>query len=459
MNSGKLVFLHLSDIHFHYKYSGVGFDLDAVTRNELERDSSEIMSKRFENITGILVTGDIAYNGRKEEYALAKRWLDSLCKKLECGNDRIWIVPGNHDIDRNITENQPSIMLHHTSLRAATPRQREGELQKLFYTHNETRELLYRPISAYSEFAKEYACQINRQDDSGKKNLPYWEDDLTLNDGSTLRLRGLNSTLVSDQTDDEHSNRMIVGKFQSLPPTQKGVVYLSLCHHPPQWLLDQDSVDNYLDSRMQIQLFGHVHNNRITRGENSVRIIAGATHPDKLDENRHASYNFISISVNGKSNDRKLEVTVYPRKWSEEKNIFIGDFDDKDSDFRSYALPIETWERNTSEPESQNGINSKEITSNDESEHGISDTDSQEDQPKDHVRELLFKFLKLSHQRKLEISRSLELIEKEDKEIGDKNIHNKCFKRAEENNILDKLWYKVEDAYGNTDLTNNPFEK
>ncbi len=455
MDSEKLVFLHLSDIHFHYKYSGGVFDLDEVTRIELERDSSEVMFKRFEDITGILVTGDIAYNGKKEEYAFAKEWLDSLCNKLGCKTDRIWIVPGNHDIDRTITKNNPSIMSHHHDLRAINKGALDGKIRELFSSHDETRELLYRPISAYNEFAKEYDCQINRQDDDGKKSLPYWEDDLALNDGSILRLRGINSTLVSDQKDDEHSNRMIVGRYQSLPPTKKGVVYLSLCHHPPRWLLDQDSVEQYLDSRMQVQLFGHVHKSRITPGKNNVRIIAGAAHPDNSENDRYPSYNFVSISVQGKSNDRKLEVIVYPRKWREEENKFIGDFDGNNLDTRKYVLDIEAWETNASEPKSDR----IKVISEDESDNENSDPDSQKEQPKGRAKELLFNFLKLSHQKKVEICRSLGLIKKKDKEINDKNIHSKCFARAKEKNILDKLWCEVENAYGNKDLTNNPFQK
>jgi formylglycine-generating enzyme required for sulfatase activity/energy-coupling factor transporter ATP-binding protein EcfA2 len=48
------------------------------------------------------VTGDIAYSGQKDEYTLAKTFFDDLLEKLNLSDDRLFIVPGNHDVNYKI---------------------------------------------------------------------------------------------------------------------------------------------------------------------------------------------------------------------------------------------------------------------------------------------------------------------------------------------------------------------
>ncbi len=65
----------------------------------------------------LLVTGDIAFNGLKKEYDLAKKFFDDLLRTLDLGHDRIFIVPGNHDVNRKkyrpkdipVYENMPEL--------------------------------------------------------------------------------------------------------------------------------------------------------------------------------------------------------------------------------------------------------------------------------------------------------------------------------------------------------------
>lgn len=54
----------------------------------------------------IVVSGDIAYSGLKEEYQLAFSFLNDLLKVLKLTKDKIFLVPGNHDLD--IREYRPS---------------------------------------------------------------------------------------------------------------------------------------------------------------------------------------------------------------------------------------------------------------------------------------------------------------------------------------------------------------
>ena len=70
--------MHLSDIHFLQRRSDRIYDLDQDLRNELERDA-KAMRGRLGSVHGVLVTGDIAFAGRREEYDTALNWLKRLC--------------------------------------------------------------------------------------------------------------------------------------------------------------------------------------------------------------------------------------------------------------------------------------------------------------------------------------------------------------------------------------------
>ena len=75
--SQPLIFLHLSDIHFS-KRSSSAYDPDLDLRKELVADAVHMMEK-LKICSGILVSGDIAFSGKPDEYAKAKDWLGELC--------------------------------------------------------------------------------------------------------------------------------------------------------------------------------------------------------------------------------------------------------------------------------------------------------------------------------------------------------------------------------------------
>jgi hypothetical protein len=67
-------------------------------------------------------------------------------------------------------------------------------------------------------------------------------------------------------------------------------------------------------------------------------------------------------------------------------------------------------------------------------------------------RKLVYRFLDLPHVRRMEVVKSLGLAEEADTDLS------LYFKRAEEREILDKLWRAIEIAHGHRS-GDNPFEK
>ena len=89
----SLSIIHLSDLHIkendHYLIERVDRIVEAIKGNI-----------EVENIL-ILVSGDVAFSGKKNEYIIAKQFFDTLIMKLKTYEKAIqlFVVPGNHDID------------------------------------------------------------------------------------------------------------------------------------------------------------------------------------------------------------------------------------------------------------------------------------------------------------------------------------------------------------------------
>jgi len=88
--------LHVSDIHMSVRDA---WSQDVVLRAIYDR--IEDLRKQGLAADFILTTGDLAFSGKSEAYALARDFFDALCEASSVPKERIFCVPGNHDIDRS----------------------------------------------------------------------------------------------------------------------------------------------------------------------------------------------------------------------------------------------------------------------------------------------------------------------------------------------------------------------
>ena len=220
----SLVFIHLSDIHFN-KRGLDHYDVDRDLRDQLERDVSEEMHSVFPIVNRILLSGDIGFAGKKEEYAEARRWPKTLCQLSACDEEDVLCIPGNHDVDRSVYSDSATLQDYHDRLRADDSDKIDEQIAR-YMRDSIAQPLLFKSIEQYNDFASIFRCP--------SKPAPLaWQHDLKCNDGSILRVHGINSTLASDPTDDNAGRKLIVGKVQARPKEERGVAYLVMCHHPP----------------------------------------------------------------------------------------------------------------------------------------------------------------------------------------------------------------------------------
>ena len=92
----SICWLHISD--FHIRKS------DAWSQDVVVKALCDDISQQREDgvaIDFILATGDIAFSGKPDDYALAAGFFDALIMASGVPKERIFCVPGNHDIDRD----------------------------------------------------------------------------------------------------------------------------------------------------------------------------------------------------------------------------------------------------------------------------------------------------------------------------------------------------------------------
>jgi 3',5'-cyclic AMP phosphodiesterase CpdA len=79
--SMSATFVHLSDIHFGQERDE-RVHIHADVKEQLIADAAEVIRTLPGGVAhGILVTGDVAFSGEREQYAAAGEWLDRLYQR------------------------------------------------------------------------------------------------------------------------------------------------------------------------------------------------------------------------------------------------------------------------------------------------------------------------------------------------------------------------------------------
>jgi hypothetical protein len=320
MSESLFGWIHVSDIHFGHGDAGHGWDQELVMAT-LRRD---IAARPVDvPIDAILVTGDIAFSGAgrsPDEYARAHKWLLELARTVNLGPERIFVVPGNHDVNRGVDARNRSAGRLLEALRSrAVPKQGIDDALR----DPDDRKLLASRMAAFLEFAKDFGPWVSREGELPEQRLHWVHGPLEGKGGLRVRLVGLNTALLSK--DDEDFGQLRLGNEQlakAFVEDHANEVVLVLSHHPLKkgWLADEGHADAMLRQNAHAHLSGHVHGAeseeaRAGSGGSFVRVTAGAAHNDQLPPGIPQShgYNFGEIR---RDDAGKVVLRVHPRLWS-----------------------------------------------------------------------------------------------------------------------------------------------
>ena len=304
----QLRWLHLSD--FHLK-SQEKWSQDVVLRSLLTDISNRISDTKPPDF--IFLSGDLAFSGKPEEYLVVERFLDQLMQTTGVSADRLLMVPGNHDINRNIETD--------AFAGARSILKNSIEVDR-FLGDEGRRRTLFRRQSTFREFANRLTKQ-NRYTDTSHYHSAHYN------------LQGLNvSVLLVDScwlseggATDSHS--ILVGERQLIDLTQtlsEPTFTIAIMHHPLDWLapFEHAAVKNLLADHCHLLFRGHVHEDSIetvSSSRNQLKVFtAGASYESRLSSN---CYGYGTVDLH--TGDGKCVIQKYrndSKTWEKQEPVF-----------------------------------------------------------------------------------------------------------------------------------------
>jgi calcineurin-like phosphoesterase family protein len=309
------VFIHLSDIHFGQERDQTLYIHDDVKR-ELIADAARVVHDLRGSVAhGVLVTGDIAYSGKSWQYADAAKWLDQIAAAVGCDITRIQMVPGNHDLDRDMLSRAGQLLLD--DIRAGGAEEYEKVL-----SNDLDRGTLFARFQAYGSFSEGYDCVLDTQ---GRYSTNMRVE---LAPGRFIKFVRMNSSLLCHGKENDEEPELLVGERQFTIPRDDGEEVIVLIHHPLHWFKDSAAVSTYLKSRSRLLITGHEHNPKVAKetieeGTDFMTLAAGAAVPSKSETAYIFTYNVIEFDWDEDSDG--LAVTIHPRVWNPKMTRFEAD--------------------------------------------------------------------------------------------------------------------------------------
>jgi calcineurin-like phosphoesterase family protein len=289
----SLGWLHLSDLHF---LSANNWRDSAVLR-KLQEDIAACRNANL-RIDLVLCTGDIGFGEKSSEplasqYAAAKEFFDRVLAICELPSDRLFLVPGNHDIDRSKVHDSTTEYFRSASRNCADVNQKFSD------GNHEVLEAMKR-LAQYQKFVHDNYGHIPLDE-----NVTF-SVSLEIN-GVVVSVSGLNSAWTSFDAKDK-GQLWLAGRAQLHTSEDKrgrsdlsvanGRVRIGLIHHPIEWLQPEEFRDLRapLENEFDFLLHGHEHDQwvRETPKPPHVVIAAGASATGAKPE---LGYNIVQLGA------------------------------------------------------------------------------------------------------------------------------------------------------------------
>ncbi len=412
-------------------------DPDRPFRTMLIQDARTFV-ERLGPVEAILVAGDIAFAGVKEEYEAALEWLTGLCEACRCSLDHVFVVPGNHDVDRSVITGSASVRNVQAAISQAT--NKEKELREQFFD-KETGHSLLAPIEGYNDFAARFDCQLYAPEKLFSRH------ELQLAPHSTLRVYGLTSTLLSGARGlDDTKLSLYLSPLQTALNPEQGVVNLVMCHHPPEWLIDGDDVEDAVCGRAAIHVFAHKHRQRIHREYNYIRFSSGAVNPDRNEVGWEPGYNLIQLDVTEQNGERFLDIAAHLRVWQTNPDMFRAKMATSTDDVFKHQLRIHG--ASATMPSLASGRTTVVCEALPAEATGDPETSAlphvETTMTDERARNLVLRFWNLASSERREIALDLGLLENEEIRLPEPERYGRALSRAGERGLLERIADEIE---------------
>lgn len=278
--------LHISDFHLRDSQAWAQDVVLSAMCKDIERRRANAGSIDF-----VLATGDLAFAGKAHEYDRAAAFFDEVVQVTGVPRERIFCIPGNHDVDR---DRQRTC---YTGARHIL--QSQNDIDSFLGSPEELETLLQRQEN-YRRFQETYFTGQERK----------WTGDglgyisaITVED-LRIAIVGINTAWLSEGGSSDHG-RLLAGERQvidalSIAGEAGAHLVIAMGHHPFHLLNDFDRrpVQRRIEEACHFYHCGHLHDpescDAVHAGVHCLTIAAGASF-----ESRHAhnAYCLVSLDV------------------------------------------------------------------------------------------------------------------------------------------------------------------
>jgi tetratricopeptide (TPR) repeat protein len=329
----KVRILHISDLHERGPRESEPFRRRRVLGDAWKRNLDELLKDGAIDL--VCLTGDIADWGKPSEYVSASSFIEALLKQLSLPIERLFLVPGNHDIDRRIGLNTWAEL---RGGKDSEGQAREGKLSRAHQLElsrwmaggpppagleRVSREELLSRQSAYRNWV---AMGLGRKElvPGGGSPHPFlgYRQSLRLpGQPFDIHLVGLDSAWLAGDDSDRGKLLLTTNQVGQLT-TDKGELLpgfrLALVHHPLSELADEDDCKRLLADHVDLLLRGHLHDGAVDTWEDpdrtSRQLAAGCLYEGHLADEWPNACHVMTATLD--SQGRPLYYDLRFRSWS-----------------------------------------------------------------------------------------------------------------------------------------------
>lgn len=278
----KLLLLHLSDIH-------IKDDKNPALNRYKEIGSTVISIAPEVSVIFIVITGDIAYSGIKEEYILATAFINNLINHIQQSSNvssipiHVLMVPGNHDGEFKSSGNARNGTIDNV--------RKEGEN----YIDDGVIALCTEPQNQYFEFERQFSG------DNLVLNDPLWKEYLFNIDGQSIRFSAINASWMSQVPEVQGKLVLPIRKYSSVI-NEDASIKIALLHHPLNWYAQETyhPLRDLCRLNYQIVMTGHEHLNSTyittdNEGYQTTNLEAGAL---VAHDGKSSVFSIITVDMN-----------------------------------------------------------------------------------------------------------------------------------------------------------------
>lgn len=230
-----MILLHLSDIHFGRDNPNYSVKGEFANKRQILKDLIVSISNNAMKPDHIVVTGDIAWFGKKDDFDEALLWFKELLNATGLSGSDITFCPGNHDVNRAYGNYQTEVNY------------KDIDTIDCLYQYDRVH-LMETPLHNYEKFCEALGVTPYHYPRHGKWESSYaiGYKDVRLLNGEVFRIVSFNTALLSFVT-NYPDDQMLIGQAQIRSLLECGIVgttrnyyTVALFHHAERFLHIQE---------------------------------------------------------------------------------------------------------------------------------------------------------------------------------------------------------------------------